>query len=56
LGVIVQNGGVDEFIVTHGLRIAQLIIAPVVRARFVLGAVPADTHRGTGGFGSTGAA
>jgi dUTP pyrophosphatase len=54
LGVIVQNDGAEEFAVTHGMRIAQMVIAPVTRARFTLGRVDADTARGSGGFGSTG--
>lgn len=53
LGVIVQNGGTDAFTITHGMRIAQMVVAPVVQAQFVLGAL-SDTDRGTGGFGSTG--
>jgi len=53
LGVIVQNGGEASFEVTHGMRIAQLVVAPVVQATFALG--PLDsTERGAGGFGSTG--
>ena len=35
------------------MRIAQLVIAPVVRARLVEGKVP-PSDRGAGGFGSTG--
>ena len=54
LGVIVQNGGAAPFAVTHGMRIAQLVIAPVVQARFELAEALDDTVRGAGGFGSTG--
>ncbi len=53
LGVIVQNGGAAPFVVTHGMRIAQIVVAPVVQARFELGSLD-DTPRGVGGFGSTG--
>ena len=53
LGVIVQNGGDEPFEITHGMRIAQMVIAPVVQAQFSLGAMD-ETTRGTGGFGSTG--
>lgn len=53
LGVIVQNGGAEPFVVTHGMRIAQMVVAPVVQAAFELGTL-ADTARGAGGFGSTG--
>jgi dUTP pyrophosphatase len=54
LRVAVINLGKEPFTVTHGLRIAQLIIAPVAHA--VIDEVPDldDTARGTGGFGSTG--
>jgi dUTP pyrophosphatase len=52
--VILINLGMEPFAVTRGMRIAQLIIAPVVRAR-VVGASTLDaTVRGVGGFGSTG--
>lgn len=53
LGVIVMNAGTDPFTVTHGDRIAQLVVAPVVQARFEPGNLT-DTARGSGGFGSTG--
>lgn len=44
----------EEFTVKRGDRIAQMLIAPVVRANIqVLGELSA-TARGTGGFGSTG--
>lgn len=53
LGVIVQNTGTEPFEITHGMRIAQLVVAPVVQATFEEGPLDA-TMRGTGGFGSTG--
>lgn len=53
LGVIVQNGGSEPFEITHGMRIAQMVVAPVSRATFVVEAVD-ETPRGAGGFGSTG--
>ena len=34
LGVIVQNGGAEPFTITHGMRIAQMVVAPVIRATF----------------------
>ena len=37
LGVIVMNAGSAPFEVTHGMRIAQMVIAPVVQARFETG-------------------
>jgi dUTP pyrophosphatase len=42
------------FTVTHGMRIAQLVIAPVARAVCQEVDELSDTARGTGGFGSTG--
>ncbi len=52
--VILINLGTEPFAVTRGMRIAQLIIAPVVCAR-VVGASTLDaTARDAGGFGSTG--
>ncbi|MEO3416836.1 dUTP diphosphatase [Roseovarius sp. CAU 1744] len=54
LGVIVMNAGTEPFHVTHGMRIAQMVVAPVVRASFALVTTLADTARGAGGFGSTG--
>ena len=54
VGVIVLNGGSEPFEVTHGMRIAQMVIAPVVQADFVVVDGLDDTARGTGGFGSTG--
>jgi len=53
LGVIVQNNGTELFEITHGMRIAQLVVAPVVQAAFEVGPID-DTARGSGGFGSTG--
>ncbi len=54
LGVIVMNAGAEAFHVTHGMRIAQMIVAPVVQARFDLVETLDETARGGGGFGSTG--
>lgn len=55
VGVIVLNCGHDPFEITHGMRIAQMVVAPVVQAEFTLVDALEDTSRGTGGFGSTGA-
>ncbi|MEQ8482119.1 MAG: dUTP diphosphatase [Hoeflea sp.] len=52
--VILANLGADPFTVTRGMRIAQLVIAPVVQARVVLAETLSETGRGAGGFGSTG--
>ncbi len=53
--VIVVNLGAESFAITRGLRIAQVVIAPVARARLVEVSVLDTTTRGDGGFGSTGA-
>jgi dUTP pyrophosphatase len=55
VGVILINHSAVDFVVTPQLRIAQIIVAPVVRARFVQVENVAATTRGSGGFGSTGA-
>ena len=54
LGVIVMNAGDASFTVERGMRIAQAVIAPVVRAAWREAADLPDTTRGSGGFGSTG--
>ncbi|WP_022703967.1 dUTP diphosphatase [Pseudorhodobacter ferrugineus] len=54
LGVALINLGAAPYTIAHGDRIAQMIIAPVVQARFELADSLSDTARGTGGFGSTG--
>ncbi len=54
LGVILLNAGEADFVIAHGERIAQMIVAPVVQARFELTGVLSATDRGDGGFGSTG--
>ena len=53
IGVLLVNLGEAPFVVERGMRIAQLVIAPVARARLVEGEVP-PSERGAGGFGSTG--
>lgn len=52
--VIVLNAGDAPFVVERGARIAQAVLAPVVRARWHEVASLDDTARGIGGFGSTG--
>ena len=54
LRVLLANLSDEDFEITRGMRIAQLVIAPVTRARIVEAAVLGDTQRGQGGFGSTG--
>lgn len=52
--VILINHGAEPFTITRGLRIAQLVIAPVTRAAWRPVDELDDTARGAGGFGSTG--
>ena len=52
--VIMINLGPVPFTVTRGMRIAQLTIAPVVRASIAEVSELEPTARGSGGFGSTG--
>jgi dUTP pyrophosphatase len=54
LGVILVNLGDAPFLVEHGSRVVQAVIAPVVRASFGLVDTLDATARGAGGFGSTG--
>ncbi len=54
IGVILINLGQQAFTVTRGLRIAQMVVAPVVEAAFAeVDALP-ESARGASGFGSTG--
>ncbi|MFN0134323.1 MAG: dUTP diphosphatase [Phycisphaerales bacterium] len=48
------NLGREAFVVTHGMRIAQGVIAAVARVEVVEAETLDDTARGAGGFGSTG--
>ena len=54
IGVILINLGLDAVTITRGMRIAQLVVAPVSRARLAERAGLGDTERGTDGFGSSG--
>lgn len=54
VGIILINHGREPFIVTPGLRIAQIVVAAVVQGSFVLSAELTATTRGAGGFGHTG--
>ncbi len=56
IGIIVINHGAEPFTVTHGMRIAQLVVAPVIQGAFRMAETLDDTARGAGGFGSTGTA
>lgn len=54
VGVILINLGQEYFTVTHGMRIAQMVVAPVLQASFKSVPILTTTSRGAGGFGSTG--
>ncbi len=55
LKVLLANLGDAPVTISRGMRVAQLVVAPVVRGRWVAVATVADdTLRGSGGFGSTG--
>ncbi len=54
LGVPIVNLGAEPHTIHHGDRIAQMVVAPVVQARFELVGALGETDRGAGGFGSTG--
>jgi dUTP pyrophosphatase len=52
--VILVNLGEDPFEIERGMRIAQMVIAPVTQASFTEVDSLSETERGSGGFGSTG--
>ena len=52
--IFLHNHGSEPQTITHGDRIAQLLVTPVFTPGFVEAQELSDTDRGTGGFGSTG--
>lgn len=54
IGVLLINLSFQQFVVQPGMRIAQAVFAPVLRAKFHEVMALAETKRGEGGFGSTG--
>lgn len=54
VGVILINHGKMDFVVTPGMRIAQIVLCQTVRAKFVRVESLAGSARGSGGFGHTG--
>jgi dUTP pyrophosphatase len=48
------NRGQESFVINPGERIAQLVFVPVVQAQFEVVEKFQESHRGEGGFGSTG--
>jgi dUTP pyrophosphatase len=53
--VILINLGTEPFEIKRGMRIAQMVIAPVTQGKLTEVDDLSDTARGAGGFGSTGA-
>lgn len=54
VGVILINHGKQDFVITPGMRIAQLVVAQVVQASFIPCQELAETARSVGGFGHSG--
>lgn len=54
ISIIIINHGNEPFVVNAGDRIAQMVIAPFIRATFVEVDTLTETVRGSGGFGHTG--
>lgn len=54
VNIIIGNFGNEDYVIEHGLRIAQLVLAPVIQAKYVTANELGETKRGAGGFGSTG--
>lgn len=54
IGIILINLGQEPFTVLPGMRIAQLVLAPVFQAEFLAAEALAESNRGSGGFGHTG--
>jgi dUTP pyrophosphatase len=54
VGVILVNHGREEFRIEKGMKIAQMVVKPVIAVRVEESRELSDTSRGEGGFGSTG--
>jgi len=54
VGVILANFGTEPFAVSRGMRVAQMVVAPVTRIEWTEAEALPDTARGAGGYGSTG--
>jgi len=55
VGVALINNGSENFTVENGMRIAQMVITPVLTPELIVSDSLSETERGEGGFGSTGA-
>ena len=54
ISVILINLGSEDFVIKRGMKIAQMVIAPYIQAKFLEVELLSQTERGSGGFGSTG--
>jgi dUTP pyrophosphatase len=54
IGIILINHSLEPFIITPGMRIAQLVVAKFTQAHFIISKTLTTTHRGENGFGHTG--
>ena len=54
IAVILINHSEEDFVISNGMRIAQMIISPYTKANLVVADALPETVRGEGGFGSTG--
>lgn len=54
VGVLLVNHGKSKFLIQHGDRIAQMVVAEYSRVQWRLSENLSSTQRGEGGFGSTG--
>lgn len=54
VGVLLVNFGQEDFEITNGMRIAQIVLAKVEKPKFEIAKELGETLRGSGGFGSTG--
>lgn len=54
LNILLINHGKEPFTIEPGMRIAQLVVAPVVQANFIVHEQLTASERGAGGFGHTG--
>lgn len=54
VGVALINNGTEDFKIENGMRIAQMVITPVLTPDLIVSDSLSETERGEGGFGSTG--
>ncbi len=54
INILMINLGQEDFLIARGMRIAQMVIAEVVKAKLLVADNLDVTHRGSGGFGHTG--